>query len=129
MGLGSVPPEAETIRSLLNISGILALIFGILWIIGGIATSATIFLIFLGILLIVFGVVDFIIYANIKSIVDSIDQRRYREAKDRTFTWMIIGFIFGGIIIGVLLLIAYLKYDELIRIAGPSPPPPPPPPP
>jgi uncharacterized membrane protein HdeD (DUF308 family) len=86
MGLGSVPPEAETIRSLLNISGILALIFGILGIIGGIVTSATIFLIFLGILLIVCGVVDFIIYANIKSIIDLIDQRRYREAKDRTLT-------------------------------------------
>jgi hypothetical protein len=128
MGLGSVPPEAETIRSLLNISGILALIFGILGIIGGIVTSATIFLIFLGILLIVCGVVDFIIYANIKSIIDLIDQRRYREAKDRTLTWMIIGFIFGGIIIGILLLIAYLKYDELIRRTGPSPPPPPPPP-
>jgi Tfp pilus assembly protein PilE len=41
---------------------------------------------------------------------------------------MIIGFIFGGIIIGILLLIAYLKYDELIRRTGPSPPPPPPPP-
>lgn len=128
MSFGGVPPEAETIRSLLNISSILALIFGILWIIGGILTSMTIIGIFLGILLIVFGVVDLIIYTNIKPIIDLIYQRRYREAKDKTFIWMIIGFIFGGILIGVLLLIAYLKYDELIRRAGPGLPPPPPPP-
>lgn len=129
MSLGGAPPEAETIRSLLNISSILALIFGILMIIGGITTSITIIGLFLGIALIVFGVVDLIIYMNIKPIVDLIYQRRYREAKDKTFTWMIIGFIFGGILIGVLLLIAYLKYDELIRRAGPGPPLPPPPPP
>jgi len=128
MGLAGAPPEAQTIRSLLSISSILALIFGILSIIGGVAASITIVGIILGVLFIVSGVVDFIIYVNIKSIIDLIHQRRYREAKDRTFTWMIIGFIFGGVVIGVLLLIAYLKYDELIRIAGPGLPPPPPPP-
>ena len=80
-----------------------------------------------GIVFIVFGVVDLLIYYNIKSIIDLIDQRRYREAKDRTLTWLIIGFIFGGVFVGVLLLIAYLKYDELIRRAGPGLPPPPPP--
>ncbi|MEM3545443.1 MAG: hypothetical protein QW724_01825 [Nitrososphaerota archaeon] len=123
MGYSSVPPEAETILSLLKISSILALVFGILWIIGG--ALSLIFLV--GIVFIVFGVVDLLIYYNIKSIIDLIDQRRYREAKDRTLTWLIIGFIFGGVIVGVLLLIAYLKYDELIRRAGPGLPPPPPP--
>lgn len=29
--------------------------------------------------------------------------------------WMIIGFIFGGLIVGILLLVAYLRYDELLR--------------
>ncbi|MCF8884240.1 MAG: hypothetical protein L4877_00395 [Aigarchaeota archaeon] len=117
----SVPPEAETIKSLLNISSILALIFGILWIISGVFTLF--FLI--GILFIVWGIVDFIIYSNIKSIISLIDQRRYYEAKDKTLMWMIIGFIFGGIIVGILLLVAYLKYDELLRKAPPPPPPPP----
>jgi len=28
---------------------------------------------------------------------------------------MIMGFIFGGIVIGLLLLAAYLKYDEVLR--------------
>jgi len=123
VGYSSVPPEAETILSLLKISSILALVFGILWIIGG--ALSLIFLV--GIVFIVFGVVDLLIYYNIKSIIDLIDQKRYREAKDRTLTWLIIGFIFGGVIVGVLLLIAYLKYDELIRRAGPGLPPPPPP--
>ncbi|MCS7126704.1 MAG: hypothetical protein NZ929_07340 [Aigarchaeota archaeon] len=119
----SVPPEAETIKSLLNISAIIALIFGILYIIIGAIT-----LIFLmGIVFIIFGVVDIIIYLNIKSISELVDERRYQEAKNKTLTWMVIGFILGGIIIGILLLIAYLKYDELIRSAGLPPPPPPPP--
>lgn len=124
MSIGSVPTEAETIRSLLNVSSILALVFGIIWIIVGAFT-----LIFLvGIIFIVFGIVDFIIYVNIKSIIDLVETRRYGEAKDKTLVWTVIGFIFGGVIVGVLMLIAYLKFDELIRRAGPAPPPPPPPP-
>lgn len=115
----SRPPEAETIRSLLTISSILALIFGILYIIGGVFT-----LIFLvGAILIIFGVVDLIIYSNINSIVRLVDEGRYAEAKSKTLTWMIIGFILGGVIIGVLLLVAYIKYDELIRAASRPPPP------
>lgn len=124
MGYGSIPPEAETIRSLLNISSILALVFGILWIVYGAFTL----IFFFGIIFIVFGVVDFIVYFNIKSIIDLVETRRYREAKDKTLIWMIIGFIFGGVIVGILILIAYMKYDEVIRAAGPAPPPPPPPP-
>ncbi|MEN2974608.1 MAG: hypothetical protein ABDH32_03400 [Candidatus Caldarchaeales archaeon] len=119
-----VPPEAETIKSLLNISSIIALIFGIILIVIGAFTL----IFFIGLVLIVFGVFDLIIYMNIKSIIRLIDEGRYQEAKSRTLTWMVIGFILGGIIIGLLLLFAYLKYDELIRSAGPPPPPPPPPP-
>lgn len=126
MGMYSTPPEAETIKSLLNITSILALIFGIILIIVGIPM---LIFFFMGIIPIVFGVVDLIIYSNLKSIMSLVDEGRYREAKDRTLTWMILGFILGGILIGVLLLIAYLKYDELIRAAGRPPPPPPPPPP
>lgn len=39
----------------------------------------------------------------------------YKRAKDKTLVWMIIGFILGGIIIGIIMLVAYLKYDELLR--------------
>ncbi len=118
------PPEAESIKSLINIAGILALVFGIIWIIIGAITIASI----IGVVFIVFGVVDILIYLQLKSITELIDRGRYREAKDKTLTWMIIGFILGGIIIGILLLVAYLKYDELLRKAAVAAPPPPPPP-
>lgn len=121
MGSYVVSPEAETIKSLLNVSGILALIFGILWIVVGI------FIFIFGAFLIIFGIVDIVLSINVKSITVLVDQRKYKEAKDKTLVWMIVGFIFGGIIIGILLLIAYLKYDELIRREGSAPSPPPPP--
>ncbi len=124
----STPPEAETIRSLTNIAKILALIYGILLIIYGIITIIA----FVGIVYIVFGIVDILIYRNCDEILELLDKREYRKAKEKTFTWMIIGLILGGIIVGILLLVAYIKYDEVIReaekMAKEEAPPPPPPP-
>ncbi len=119
----SLPPEAQSIKSLINIAGILALVFGILFIIYGVITLVFI----VGIVPLIFGIVDILIYMQLKDIQRLIDQRKYREAKSKTLTWMIIGFILGGVLIGILLLIAYLKYDELIRKASAAPAPPPPP--
>lgn len=118
----SLPPEAQSIKSFINIAGILALVFGILLIIYGVITMIFI----IGIIPLVFGIIDILIYTQLKNIQKLIDQRKYREAKSKTLTWMIIGFILGGIIIGILLLIAYLKFDELIRKAESAPAPPPP---
>jgi len=42
-----------------------------------------------------------------------IDERKYGEAKSKTLTWMIVGFILGGLIPGILLLIAYIKLGEV----------------
>ncbi len=117
-----LPPEAESIKSLVKITGIISLIFGILLIISGIATI--IFLV--GIAPLIFGIVDILIWSNCKKINTLIDQRNYKEAKDKTLIWMIVGFIFGGLIPGILLLLAYIKYDEVIRIEQQAAPPPPP---
>ena len=116
-------PEAESIKSLVKITGILSLIFGIINIIWGIAGIIVI----VGIVGIIFGIIDLLIWSNCKKINELIDQRKYREAKDKTLVWMILGFIFGGLIPGILLLLAYIKYDELIRISQQTAPPPPPP--
>ncbi|MFP3256123.1 MAG: hypothetical protein RXP30_06840, partial [Thermoplasmata archaeon] len=107
---------------------IIALIFGIILIIvGAISLIALV-----GIVPLIFGVVDLIIYYEIKQIDSLIDQQRYNEAKSKTFVWMIIGFILSGILVGILLLIAWLKYDDIIRAVqqsytqqGPVPPQPP----
>ena len=84
-------------------AGIISLIFGILFIILGIFTLFTL----------VFGVIDIIIWYFCKDINRLIDQGNYTEAKSKTMLWMILGLILGGLIPGILLLLAYMKFDEL----------------
>jgi predicted lipid-binding transport protein (Tim44 family) len=114
------PPEAQSIKSMLHIARILAIIFGILLLLAGLAYAAFLaviglgFLIVFPVLLIIWGVVDFVIYIQLKEIEAMVNQRKYEPAKAKTLIWMIIGFIIGGILIGILLLIAYLKFDPLI---------------
>ncbi len=128
------PPEAGSIKSLLNIAGIISLIFGILFILG--AVAFLLFTFFFGFIIsviyLVFGVVDLLIFMNCRSISDMVGARQYEQAKSKTLVWMIIGFIFGGLLPGIIILIAYLKFDPLINAArapqgyGYMPPPPPP---
>jgi hypothetical protein len=118
------PPEASTVKTLTLIAGILSLIFGIVLLIFGVITL----IVLVGIIYIVIGIIDILIYTNCNAIRRLVNERRYEEAKSKTLVWMILGFIFGGIIVGVLLLVAYLKYDDLIRHSQPAvyqPPPPP----
>ncbi|MEM4717995.1 MAG: hypothetical protein QXE81_04455 [Desulfurococcaceae archaeon] len=111
MYTSKLPPEAESIVSLTRIAGIIALVIGILMIIIGLITLIFIVGIFIAIL----GAVDILIYTNCKEIISLVESGDYRRAKDKTLVWMILGFIFSWIIVGVLLLVAYLKYDDLIR--------------
>lgn len=106
-----IPAEAESIKDLNNIVGIIALIFGILFLISGLLTL----IVLVGIPLIIFAIINFIIRGAMKNINNLIDQGRYKEAKDKELLWVILGFLLGGIIIGVIILIAFLKYDGLLR--------------
>jgi hypothetical protein len=114
------PPEAQSIKSMLHIARILAIIFGILILLAGLAYAAFLaviglgFLIIFPLLLIIWGVVDFVIYIQLKEIEAQVNQHKYEQAKGKTLIWMILGFIIGGILIGILLLIAYFKFDPLI---------------
>lgn len=127
------PPEAQSIRSMLHIVRILAIIFGILIFLGGIAYAAVAYAAYTSctavagsicagigfvlvgpIILMIFGVVDVVIYLQMKEIETMVNQRQYEAAKSKTLIWMILGFILGGLLVGILLLIAYLKYDPLI---------------
>lgn len=123
------PPEATSIKSMLNITGILALIFGILFLLGGalwaVATLVWPFYFYwwflIGpIFILIWGIVDILIYMNCKAISQMVDRRQYVEAKSKTLVWMIMGWIFGGILPGILMLIAYIKYDDLIRWGQPG---------
>jgi hypothetical protein len=145
--MAAEPPEVQSIKSMLHIVRILAIIFGILLALGGIAYAAFLawaysncsavglggycggslgFALFPAILIIIFGVIDFIIYMQMKEIEAMVNNRQYEAAKSKTLIWMILGFILGGILLGVLLLIAYLKFDPVInwqRSQGGTPPP------
>ncbi len=99
------PPEKETIRSVVNIASILALIVGIIELILAIFTLG---------LTIIMAILSLLVYYEAKQIIKLVDQRQYSQAKSKTLAWMIIGFIFSFIIVGILLLIAYLKFDDLI---------------
>jgi hypothetical protein len=129
------PPEVQSIKSMLHIVRILAIIFGIILALVGIGYALLIILAFSAcgaagvgvycggalafflvfpILILIWGVVDIIIFLQMKEIEGMVDQHRYEPAKAKTLVWTILGFILGGIIIGVLLLIAYLKFDPVI---------------
>lgn len=110
-GVQYVPPDISTIKTMNKIAKILALILGIIFIIFGIVT---IFFV-VGIVPLIFGIVNLVIYSKINAINLLVDQQRYVDAKNKTLVWMIIGFIFAGLIVGILLLVSYLKYDDVIR--------------
>ncbi len=123
-----VPPEARSIKDLVKMAGLIALIFAILGIVGAIFTFGVTLL---------FTIINFLIWHFGKEINKLIDEGRYEDAKSKTLIWMILGIILGGFIPGIILLIAYLKFDELQRKAynpqgqqqwsGQQVPPPPPP--
>jgi hypothetical protein len=128
------PPEVQSIKSMLHIVRILAIIFGILLFLAGIAYAALAYAAYtsctsvvgnlcagsLGvvlvfpILIVIWGVVDFVIYIQMKEIEGLVNRNQFEQAKSKTLIWMILGFIIGGIIVGILLLIAYLKFDPVI---------------
>jgi hypothetical protein len=130
------PPEANSIKSMLHIARILALIFGIILLLGGIAYAADIAYLasicstYAGIdpycgaaeasaligavYFVIAGVFLFLVWTQTKAIEAKVNAHQYEAAKSQTLLWMILGFIFG-IVLGVILLIAYLKYDPLIN--------------
>ena len=131
------PPEAQSIKSMLHIARILAIIFGVLVLLGGIAYAAwiaylsTICSTYVGfdpycggallgalipaIWLVIGGVVALLVYMQMKSIEEKVNAHQYEAAKSQTLVWMIIGFIFG-ILLGIILLIAFIKFDPLITL-------------
>jgi len=137
-GYNYEPPEAQSIKSMFHIVRILAIIFGVLLFLAGLAYIGILvaaynacnvagsicvgvyagslgFILVPAILIVIFGLVDIIIYLKMKSLEAMVNARQYQQAKAQTLIWMILGFILGGIIIGILLLIAYIKFDPLIN--------------
>jgi membrane-bound ClpP family serine protease len=106
-----LPYEAQSIKDLNNIAGVVALLFGIIFLVIGILTL----LFFIGIFFIIFAIIDFTIKSKLKEINSLINKKEYMKAKSKELIWVILGFLFGGIIIGIIVLLAYIKYDDLLR--------------
>lgn len=123
--------EADTIKSLAKAAGILALIIGVILLLLAVLLSVATLWFIVGIIPLAIGIIDIFIYTNTKEIESLVEAGDYARARAKTYTWMILGFIFGGIVVGILLMESYVKYDDLLRYtqaqqhtatAGPLPP-------
>lgn len=66
-------------------------------------------------LLISMVVIAFLYYMMVPSVFTPLDQGKFKEASDRLIIWGIIGLIFGGVIPGILLLIAFIRLQEVFQ--------------
>jgi hypothetical protein len=74
-----------------------------------------IFAVFPALLLFLFFVIVLLEWLQIKQIRRMVDAGQYEQAKHKTLVWSIIGILIGGFIPGIVLLIAYLKFDPVIN--------------
>lgn len=131
MQSASTPPEVETVESLVRLAGIVALIIGILnLLLFGIVfvPAMRLFMmlgpagLILGILsmwffipIILFIIVDIWLFIRCRQIRELIGMRELRKAKRKTLIPIVLGFIFAWVMVGLLLLAAYIKFDDAIR--------------
>jgi len=123
----SASPDEQSVRALLDIGrtlGILiALAAGILFLVAlAVAAIGLLYglvvggLVGAGYCLIAFFV-NYLIWREIPPIRALVDQRQYGLARDRLLLWTILGFLFF-LVEGVVLLLAWIKVDELARGAA-----------
>jgi hypothetical protein len=123
-------PDVSTIRQLLSIGRILALIIFILGIvlIAVTALQAAAFASTYGYYgggyyadygyYVIMIVVSLLAYIQLGPMLAQFEQGQYAMVRDRLLIWAILTLIFG-VIVGILLLIAYMKLGEVAR--GPMP--------
>lgn len=125
-------PEIASLKSILNLAKILALIVMVLAVLGALSSIYT-GLTCNGIFgcspggsfgwagyLLVSAVVMFLVWQRVPSIEALVNNRQYAQAKNDVLLWMILGFIFG-FIIGLILLLGYIKFDPIIASGGAVP--------
>ncbi len=104
------PPEYQSIMTLLKWSGILQLIIGILEVVVGLVTL----IFFVGVIYIILGVITLFVYTRINKIKKMVEEKQYTQAKSSTLLWGIIALLFSFLITGILMILAYTKFDSLI---------------
>ncbi|MEM2077737.1 MAG: hypothetical protein QXH45_00510 [Thermosphaera sp.] len=111
------PHALDTILSLTRMASTISVLFAVVLLIIGIAT---IFIV-VGFFVMVIAIIDFVVYYHCTQIIDLIQKGKFKEAKNLTLTDCALGFIFGGVVVGALLLAAYVKYDDLMTSEGATP--------
>ena len=105
-----VAGDVSTVKSLTLVAGALALVIGIINFIWG----AMLLIVLVGVVGIGLGIVDIWIFLECRKFERLLEEGRIHEAKDATLLPLILGFILSWIVVGILLLIAYVKYDAVI---------------
>lgn len=115
------PPGVETAHTLNTIAWVLSLIGVVVgFIAGGIYAylASAIGSGLLGALafyLFVVAIIDIIIVVKVRRVNGMLDSGMYEEARRSLLPWVVVGFIFGGIIVGILLLVAYIKVGDAVE--------------
>lgn len=116
--MGTLPSPAigesskvRTILDLLQISKILALVLGILFLLSAVWYG------FIGhiemtIYLVASGIVNLLLYIKMDEFIGMVKNRRYGELRDNILIWGVLTIIFG-VIVGILLIVVYVELDEL----------------
>lgn len=115
------PPELSSLKSLLNVSRVVALvlfILGIIWIAGYAVADAALGagpIYTAGNLAypVIFTVFELLVWVLLKGPIDLVNRGQFAAAREQTIFPMILGFI-AVLIVGLLLLIAYTKFDSVI---------------
>lgn len=117
-------PELASIRSLLNVSKIIALVFwilGIVWILAEIAAIAFAATYGFGayaawniVYPVLFTILNLLTWLQMPNIENHVAAGQFNSAKEKTLLWGILELI-GGLVVGILLLIAWSKFDAMMR--------------
>ncbi len=133
----SLPPKLKDAREMLKYAAIFFLIAALIYLLWGIwsiftglfwsvtylNTAYSIMGIFSGIVRIILGVVAFILKGQVvEEFIDPIDQGRAGDIDEtKMIIYVVLGLIFGLIISGVLILLGYMKIDEVSSHANKCP--------
>jgi len=115
------PPEAHSIFDLNKkawwLAGIIGVIFlGILFITGVVWQALHLVMgIIPLVLLIMFALINLYISKRLQLINELIIKGEYQQAKNKQLILAVLGLIFGFVIVGVIILVAYSKYNALFK--------------
>jgi len=115
------PPDLTTLKSLLHVSRTIALILfilGVVWV--GLTAAADAAAAFGGVIWagnitypVIFTLFQLLTWVLLKGPIDQVNHGQYAAAREQTIFPMILGFI-ALLIVGILLLVAYTKFEPVI---------------